>query len=114
MSQFDILLIAHLVGDYLFQTNWMALNKAEKWLPLIIHSFVYTAIVWAISYLGFSGLSWKACVFIFITHVILDRRSLLLFWCKHIMGLKEGKPFWLVIMADQTLHLIILAVSLRL
>ncbi|NLI93261.1 MAG: DUF3307 domain-containing protein [Peptococcaceae bacterium] len=112
MSNFDILLLAHLVGDYLFQTNWMAVNKVRQWLPLITHSMVYTLTVWVISFLGFHGLPWRACILIFICHIFLDRRNFVFFWSKHVMGLKNGEPSWLHTIADQTFHIIVLALAL--
>jgi len=112
MSNFDILLIAHLIGDYLFQTNWMAANKVKEWPPLIFHSFIYTSIIWIISILGFQGLSFKACIFIFVCHIVLDQRQLVKLWSDKIMGLKDGEPSWLRTMVDQTFHLIVLALAL--
>lgn len=37
MSLFSYLLIGHLIGDFLFQTTWMAMFKTTKWVPLIVH-----------------------------------------------------------------------------
>lgn len=34
-------LVAHLVGDYLLQSTWMARNKAERWWPAIAHGTTY-------------------------------------------------------------------------
>lgn len=40
------LLLGHLVGDYLLQTSWMAVNKSKKtlqgWMAAIVHSVIYT------------------------------------------------------------------------
>ena len=57
MSPFDYLIIAHLLGDFPFQTSWMALNKANMWLPLLSHSALYTAIIGLIFWSGFGGLT---------------------------------------------------------
>lgn len=40
-----ILLTAHFVGDFLLQSNWMALNKSKRWWPLTCHAFVYAGFV---------------------------------------------------------------------
>ena len=31
-------LLAHLVGDYVVQSDWMALNKTARWSPAIAHA----------------------------------------------------------------------------
>ena len=31
-------LIAHVVGDYLFQSSWMAQEKATRWWPAMAHA----------------------------------------------------------------------------
>ncbi len=30
-------LLAHLVGDYLIQSDWMATEKVKRWWPAIVH-----------------------------------------------------------------------------
>ena len=35
------LLIVHFIGDFLLQSDWMALNKSKKWEVLMVHAFVY-------------------------------------------------------------------------
>ncbi|WP_235827899.1 DUF3307 domain-containing protein [Brevibacillus migulae] len=113
-SQFDLLLLAHLIGDYLLQTEWMAKYKAERWKPLLTHCFVYTLVVAVVAFLFIpGGLSWWAIGFIFVTHVILDRRGFISFWYKRVMGVTDDRNKWLMIMADQIFHLVILAVAIR-
>ncbi|WP_096203085.1 DUF3307 domain-containing protein [Bacillus sp. FJAT-45350] len=112
MSPFAFLFIAHLIGDYLFQTSWMAMNKAKHWGALITHSFVYTLIVSVVAYIGFGGLSIWAILFIFLSHVFLDRRTFVQWWVSTIMQAKGKESFWLGIIADQVFHLIVLVVAL--
>lgn len=38
-----IMLAVHFIGDFLFQSNWMALNKSRRVLPLLAHVSAYTA-----------------------------------------------------------------------
>ncbi|WP_301108119.1 DUF3307 domain-containing protein [Sporosarcina sp.] len=52
MNLFTYVLLGHLVGDYLLQTSWMAMNKAYKWLPLLTHCFIYTLSVCAAMVIG--------------------------------------------------------------
>jgi len=110
LSQFDVLLLAHLIGDYLLQTEWMAKYKAERWRPLLAHCFVYTLTVTVAAFLFLpAGLSWWGIGLIFATHVFLDRRGFVAFWYKRVMGVTDDRNKWLMIIVDQTFHLIVLA-----
>jgi len=113
MSQFDVLLIAHFIGDFLFQTSWMAQYKATRWLPLFTHVFIYTSIVALFGWLS-GGLSIEGIALIFIAHLILDRKKFVTFWVQKIQQVKGPHEVWLSIMADQIFHLIILAIAIQL
>jgi hypothetical protein len=114
MSPFSYLLIAHLIGDYLFQTSWIAANKSTNWKALSIHVFIYTVIVYYISFVFFGGLSFYGIAFIAITHFILDRRTFVVWWVENVMKTPVKSLPWLVIMVDQIFHIIALAVALHL
>ena len=34
-------IVAHLVGDYLFQSHWVATEKTKKNLPCLVHVLLY-------------------------------------------------------------------------
>jgi len=115
--------LAHLVGDYLIQTHWMATQKTERWAPAIVHGLTYT-----LPYL-FVTQSPVALAVIAGTHIIIDRYRL----ARHVMwfknqfaprshrptwdeakanaGYPNGTPpwlaVWLMIIADNTIHLLI-------
>ncbi|QFF97784.1 DUF3307 domain-containing protein [Psychrobacillus glaciei] len=108
MGVFSYLLIGHLIGDYLLQTNWMARNKSKKWLPLLVHCIVYTVIIIGILYIGNGWLPLNAILLIFVSHLILDKRVFVVWWVKNIMGAKEKDAGWLIIIADQIFHIIVL------
>ncbi len=111
MSPFNWLFIGHLVGDFLFQTNWMATRKEKEWVPLLVHSFVYTLCV-AIFGFATKNLDWVGVSVIFLSHVILDRRFFVRFWVRTIQGAKGAEEGWLSIVTDQIFHLIILVIAL--
>lgn len=111
MSQFDVLLIGHLIGDFLLQTGWMAKHKATKWLPLLTHVSIYTAVIAVFGILS-GGLSLPALAIIFIGHIILDRKGFVLFWVQRVQLAKGPEKVWLSIMADQIFHLILLAIAI--
>jgi|SRR5579872_2812839 len=119
MTLFEWFVLFHLLGDYIFQTEYMALNKAlGKFFnrALFSHCLVYTAcfvpIFWA-DHLNFWWLG-----YIFVTHLFFDRRWPVIwirrnFGCCSETGIE--KTFWLTIVVDQIAHLFVLAsvVALR-
>lgn len=121
------ILLAHLVGDYIIQSHWMATQKTSRWWPAIVHGVTYT-----IPYL-FVTQSPMALLVIAGTHIVIDRYRLArhLMWFKNQLGPKEFRPswveakinggyaastpawmaVWLMIIADNTVHLIINTVA---
>lgn len=122
-------ILAHLWGDYIFQSHWMANNKTKNWWPCLCHCVCYT--------LPFILLtqSLLALAVIFGTHYLIDRYRLAVYviyfknrilgsplavdkWedCK-ATGYHKDVPawlsVWLLIAADNTLHLTINFLSLN-
>jgi hypothetical protein len=113
------LLLAHLAGDYLLQTHHQASEKTRAWGPALAHAATYTA-----AHLPVTR-SWKALTVIGVTHAVIDRYRLArhVVWAKNQAapaahrpgrtptGYPEGTPawlaVWLMIAADNTLHLLI-------
>lgn len=113
------IILAHLAGDYLLQTNWMAVEKTKRWLPAILHGLTYT-----LPYVLLTQ-SLLALLVIGGTHVVIDRYRL----ARHVVWLKnqfaprnfrtphtatgygdDMPPWmavWLMIVADNTIHLLI-------
>lgn len=154
-------LLAHLWGDYLLQSDWMAKHKTKRSGPALVHALLYS--------LCFVPLCWRcmpaysldhgmtsqtmfpdipAWLVIFGTHFLIDRFRLVRYvvWLKNWLGpwhekywireigewhnvktqwpLKDcptGYPpetpvwlaTWLLIIADNTLHLTINYLALR-
>ena len=63
-----VLVIAHFVGDFICQSDWMALNKSTRWDALAMHVGAYTLVLGlavAFSQCDFergSGVDWFVCV----------------------------------------------------
>ncbi len=126
-------LLAHFWGDYILQSDWMALNKSRENKPCLVHVTLYT-----LCFL-FVTTSWKALLVIWLTHFWIDRFGLAryLVWAKNHMGpivspasqneapvywnsrypswemckktgYEDARPMWitvwLTIVADNTLH----------
>ena len=45
LSLIIVILVAHFVGDFICQTDWMALNKSKRWDALGLHVITYTSIL---------------------------------------------------------------------
>jgi len=115
------LALAHLLGDYVLQTHHQAVRKTHAWGPALAHAATYTAAHGALvtrdplSLLVIGG-----------THAVIDRYRLARWvcWAKNQFapklyrpplssstGYPEGAPdwltVWLMIAADNTIHLAI-------
>jgi hypothetical protein len=112
MSLFDWLLVGHLVGDFLLQTNDMASYKAQSWPWMLRHVGAYLAVM--VIALGLYSLShptplWVlalALLFIGATHIVLDRRGLTQAWMRFV-GITSELD-WLAVVIDQVFHLLVL------
>jgi hypothetical protein len=85
-----IALIAHFVGDYIIQNQWMADTKTSKWFPALVHGFTYT-----IPFL-FATQSIAALLVIALTHAVIDRYRLAkyLIWFKNQLVPKAARYPW--------------------
>ncbi|ADH98196.1 DUF3307 domain-containing protein [Salisediminibacterium selenitireducens] len=114
MTPFEFLLIGHLIGDYLLQTSWMAANKAVKWVPLLTHVTVYTAVIAVVAMIGFGGLSLLGILVVFISHILLDRKGFVQWWVAKVTTPPDSEKKWLTVMTDQAFHIIVLGAVLYL
>lgn len=94
------LISAHMAGDYLFQTHWMAAGKLGSWWPRFIHVLVYTACFIPVALAEGSGA--RAAAFLgalYVLHFLTDSHR----W-------RTANP-WppMPILHDQSLHAVQLA-----
>ena len=61
-----ILIMCHLIGDYVLQTDFIAKTKGDNWYHLFVHCALYVVPF----YVAF-GLTWQLGL-IFCTHLIVD------------------------------------------
>jgi hypothetical protein len=112
MSPLAWFVVAHFVGDYLIQTEYEALNKAQGrfWnRALVVHCLKYTACFIPALLAYQVSLIWLLPVL--ATHLLFDRRWLIVLWRKYINrnsdeGIKQ--TFWLTIMVDQIFHVLVI------
>ncbi|MDF9408619.1 MAG: hypothetical protein A4E52_02163 [Pelotomaculum sp. PtaB.Bin013] len=107
MNMFSWMLVGHMVGDFLLQTGWMA-KKTINITSLLTHCLVYTLTIY-IAVLPAGGLSLKAIIVIFASHIVLDHRKFVLFWVRRVNN-AESLP-WMNIVIDQCFHLLVLALT---
>jgi hypothetical protein len=117
------IVLAHLVGDYLIQSHWMACEKTKRWWPAVVHGVTYT-----LPFLLVTRSPWALLV-IGGTHIVIDRFRL----ARHVVWVKNlaapagkfrrpwsecsatgypadtppGLAFALMIVADNTIHLLL-------
>ena len=119
-------LLAHLVGDYVLQSDWMAQSKTKEsvqgWSAAVWHAAVYTAVFLTLTR------SPAALLVICTSHLVIDHFRLARYvcWAKNFLAPrsywhpwsecagtgyhKDSPPWmsvWLMIIADNTMHLLI-------
>jgi hypothetical protein len=115
MSLFDWLLVGHLAGDFLLQTDSMAGHKAREWRWMFSHVGVYMVPVtlatlvyaWQDSLSSLPALA--GLVLMAATHVGLDRRDFTAWWMRTV-GISQSQP-WLAIVIDQVFHVLVLVIA---
>lgn len=115
---FAVFLVSHLVGDYLLQTDWQAVNKRgglsrnrEARRALFSHVAVYTlSFVPALIWLASSRATWEFALLpvIFIPHLIQDDSRLLMAYNRRIKGGTPGPGDFVYMSVDQSMHVLFL------
>lgn len=119
--------IAHAAGDYLIQSHWMAIEKTKRWWPAVAHAATY-----GLPFLLITR-DPVALAVIVGTHAVIDRYRLArhVVWAKNHLAPAGSVPpwrdcsatgyppdappwlaVWLLIIADNTLHVAINSVAL--
>jgi len=80
------ILFGHLFGDFIFQNNWMALNKSKSSFHCLIHCLIYTLCV--LFFTWYWNPYWALLVF--LSHYPIDRYSLIDNWLNFIKGRSLG------------------------
>lgn len=118
-------LVAHAIGDYILQSDWMATEKTKRSLTALLHVLTY-----ALPFLFFKP-SLLALFVIVSTHFVIDRWRLARFvvWIKNapypgsrpwaecsVTGYPGERPpwltIWLLIIADNIMHVVINGLAL--
>lgn len=126
------MLLGHLVGDYLLQNEFLALNKSKNtrigWLAAFVHCVLYTMAV-CLLMLNFD---WYWIIVVFLTHFPIDKFGLAEIYMKKVKGyglrsfiddisridnrkyldnyhiLKGGFTTFIYAVTDNTMHLLLM------
>jgi hypothetical protein len=96
--------VAHLIADWLLQTDWMVQHKTSlrhpaAWVHGSIHVLALCFVV-----------SWSLALLLGLTHILIDTRQPVLWW-KRLVGKTAVGPQTLLveIAVDQVIHALVLA-----
>ena len=107
--------MAHLIGDWLLQTEWQAVNKDSDWKALAVHLLIYHLVVAVVLLWGFdTPLAQVGIVLVplIVLHAIFDRRNFVRQLMKLLRIAVTREPGgWLIIAVDQALHLLLLGAT---
>lgn len=95
------LILAHLLGDFFFQSHRWVKEKEEKklrswklYVHATLHGLLAFAFIWDLSF-------WPYALCIAVTHWVIDAAKILL---------QRGTRKWIWFVGDQTLHLVVLVI----
>lgn len=118
---FGVFLLSHLLGDFLFQTDWQATTKAhgliggnaENRRALLTHGLSYTAafipaLVWVGLEAG-AGVAIGVAALVLVTHVIVDDGLLVGWWIRRVKHVTGPASTVVRVGVDQSTHVLTLA-----
>lgn len=114
MNIFTWLLLGHLIGDWMFQNDWMARGKQRHLFTkeIFVHCLVYTAALaltlWLATHDHTTTPPYLTILTtIFLSHWLIDAGNLASLWMR---WLRQSELLFVRIMVDQTMHVLILVV----
>jgi hypothetical protein len=119
VAVFDVFLVCHLVGDFVFQTDWQATHKTGglggdpvRRRALVSHVATYTlAFLPALVWIGLELDLWRAvlaAVVISVPHLVQDDGRLLDAYMRRVKGPDSVGSPGLRIAVDQSFHVVAL------
>jgi hypothetical protein len=115
---FAAFIVCHVVGDYLLQTDWQALNKRgglgsdpERRRALLAHVTVYTLSfvpVFVALWDSLGGGVFGVAALVFFPHLVQDDGRLLTSYIRHVKGGDASTIPAIFTSVDQSFHLVVL------
>lgn len=115
MTLFESLVVGHLVGDWLLQTEWQAENKATNWGAMLLHVAILHAVILVLLiarygvgevpvYVAVAGLA--------LSHAFLDRKWPVARLMRTLrISVERAPDRTLTLIVDQSLHILLLALA---
>jgi hypothetical protein len=91
--------VAHLIGDFILQNDWMASNKKHGSVACLLHVLVYL-IPFLVCYL-----QWWQIVLIGLQHFAQDRTTFVIWWMRVWKRVPSENPKGIRLFVDQAFHL---------
>ncbi len=92
--------VAHLIGDFILQNEWMAVNKKNRSFACMVHTLVYL-VPFLLSYL-----QWWQILLIGIQHFIQDRTEFIFWWGRVWKRTDLKRWNGLPLFVDQAFHVV--------
>lgn len=105
-------IVGHLVGDYLLQNDWMALNKKRNIYICMVHCMIWAAVVmafagWHSFELPKSRLIWGILL---VTHFFQDHTNIIMYWMTKVNRQQQFATGpcapWSIIVVDNVWHIV--------
>jgi len=107
LTPFERGLVAHLIGDWLFQNDWIARNKVSLRHPA---AWVHAGIQFVLLTIA---LDWVSGLVLGAIHLLVDTRRPLQWWNRLFRQTMEGElGIQVAVWGDQVLHISALALWL--
>lgn len=95
-------IVAHLVGDYILQNDWQAMNKKKSYIICAVHVLLYM-----LPFL-FLPISYLALALVAVQHFVQDKTNFVV-WFMKVKGsarfAEAPMAPWSIIVTDNVLHL---------
>ena len=110
MTLFEWLLVGHLIGDWVFQNDWMARHKQNGLFnrAILVHCAIYTAVILLVYFLSAAPPQnlravLRIAVFVYLSHWLIDATGLARRWMRFF---GQTDVLFMRIAVDQILHVI--------
>jgi Na+/melibiose symporter-like transporter len=104
LSFFLLLLLGHMIGDFVLQPYWLVLAKRNGWRGLLIHVGVVTFITAILLWISSVPNWWIWIIVLFIGHLFIDQFRTFVF-----IDNSKGKGL-LLLLLDQLAHIVLIAI----